>query len=108
MIKKKICGGVVIAVNGLTTRTAPTIGPMPSTVGVLIVGKERMGIEMDLHPNTLKLMRINEKAIALGYVGDFCRDVAAKMEELGNDHPSDNAILFAENWIKRLENESSP
>ena len=57
----------------------------------------------DLHPNTLALMKLELKANSLGYKGDFCRDIAYKMGEQGNDYPSIDAILLAENIIKKLE-----
>ena len=45
-------------------------------------------------------MKLELKAHSLGYKGDFCRDIAYKMGEQGNDYPSIDAILLAENIIK--------
>ena len=57
----------------------------------------------NIHPNTLALMKLELKAHSLGYEGDFCRYIAYKMGEQGNDYPSTDAILLAENIIKKLE-----
>ena len=57
----------------------------------------------DIHPNTLALLKLEIEADSLGYEGDFCRDVAYKMGEQGNDYPSIDALLLAEAIIKKLK-----
>ena len=62
-------------------------------------------ISDQIHHNSLALMKLGSKAGKLGYKGDFCQNVAYAMGEQGDDHPSDAAILYAENLIREMEKE---
>jgi len=59
------------------------------------------------HPNTIVLIKLHTKAIENGWTERypkvcFCHEVAKRANELGNEYPSDNAILIAN---KMLENQ---
>jgi len=59
------------------------------------------------HPNTIILINLHTKAIKYGWAERyprlcFCQEVAKRANELGNEHPSDNAIIIAN---KMLENQ---
>ena len=60
----------------------------------------------DFHPNTLRLIKIHDEIIELGFLEkydlDFCYEVAKASGELGNDYPSDEAIKLAESWLKEF------
>lgn len=55
-----------------------------------------------MHSNTKWIMswadRMNEKFGPPEYGYDWCRKLAYKIGEQGNDHPSDNAISKAKEW----------
>lgn len=60
------------------------------------------------HPNTLKLIRIGDNAIELGWYKKhpntcFCEEVARRAKELGNEYPSDEAIRIAERMLNQLK-----
>lgn len=68
------------------------------------------------HPNVIVLIKIHEKAIENGWAERypklcFCQEVAKRAGELGNEYPSDNAILIAnemlENQKRWKKNESN-
>ena len=59
-----------------------------------------------MHPNTAKIIKIENKAIKLGWYKKhpkkcFCEEVARCSGELGNEYPSDKAINIA---LRMLEN----
>lgn len=65
------------------------------------------------HPNTLKLIHIEDKALCLGWYKKyprtcFCEEVAKRSGELGNDYPSDTAIEVALEMLKELEEKATP
>jgi len=59
------------------------------------------------HPNTSKLMRLQDEIIKLGfnekYNKDFCQEIARFSDEMGEDYPSDKAIILAEKWIEEFK-----
>ena len=62
------------------------------------------------HLNTLRLIRIETEAIKSGWYDKnprkcFCEEVARRSGELGNEHPSDEAIRKAERMLSRLKKE---
>lgn len=59
-------------------------------------------------PNTLKLIRIENKAINKGWYEKhprtcFSEEVAKKSGELGNEYPSDRAIQIALRMLSKLK-----
>jgi len=62
----------------------------------------------DWHPNTLKLLKLHIEAVEKGWNEKhpnkcFCQEVAIRAGELGNEYPSDNAIIIALEMIEELE-----
>jgi hypothetical protein len=59
--------------------------------------------------NTIKLIRLEEEIIGLGWnqkhkpKQNFCSYVAEKTGEIGEDSPSDKAIKFAERVVARYK-----
>lgn len=60
------------------------------------------------HPNTIKLIRIENEMISLGWNTDFpeydfCELVAKLSHEIGNIYPSDRAIQIAEQLLENYK-----
>lgn len=60
------------------------------------------------HPNTIKLINIENQAIKLGWYKKnpnkcFSEEVARRSGELGDEHPSDEAIVIALRMLAKLK-----
>jgi len=62
------------------------------------------------HPNTLKLIAIENEAIKLGWYKKypyrcFSEEVAKEAGELGEDYPSDEALIIAQKKLEKFKKE---
>jgi len=60
------------------------------------------------HPNTSKLIDIEDAIIDLGFINKypnkcFSYEIAKATKELGNEHPSNKAIQLAEQWFEEFK-----
>jgi len=63
---------------------------------------------IELHPNTWKLVRIEIEMVKLGFTEKypthcFSYEVARATNELGNEYPSDEAIVLAKRWLDEFK-----
>jgi len=64
--------------------------------------------DYEFHPNTLKLIDIEDAVINLGFADKypdkcFSYEIAKATGELGNEYPSDKAIRLAKRWFKEFK-----
>jgi len=64
--------------------------------------------EEKYHPNTLRLIDIEDAVVDLGFTDRypskcFSYEIAKATGELGDEHPSDEAIQLAKKWFREFK-----
>ena len=70
--------------------------------------KSKYLLSHEYHPNTLKLIDVEDAVIDLGFTDRypdkcFSYEIAKATGELGNEHPSDEAIKLAKKWLEEFK-----